>query len=53
MSKVNISANMELNDLRKIICLRRSEVSVEKISFCIVIENLVEHGILSARMLYR
>ena len=36
---------MELNDLRKIICLRKSEVSVERISVCSVIENLAEHDI--------
>ena len=37
--------NTELNVLRKIICLRKSEVSVERLSVCNVIENLVEHGI--------
>ena len=37
--------NTELNDLRKIICLRQSEVSVEIISICNVIENLAKHGI--------
>ena len=36
--------NTELNDLRKIVCLRKSEVSVEIISVCNVIENLAEHG---------
>ena len=36
---------MELNDLIKIICLRKSEVPVERISLCNVIENLAEHGI--------
>ena len=35
----------ELNDLRKIICLRKYEVSGERISVCNVIKNLVEHGI--------
>ena len=30
---------------RKNICLRKSEVSVERISVCNVIENLVEYGI--------
>ena len=35
---------MELNDLRKIICLRKSEVSVERISVY-NIENLAEYGI--------
>ena len=37
--------NVELNDLRKVNCLRKSEVSVERISVCNVNENLVEHGI--------
>ena len=37
--------NTELNVLRKIICLRKSEVSVERLSVCNVTENLVEHGI--------
>ena len=37
--------NTEWNDLRKIICLRKSEVSVERVSVCKVIENLAEHGI--------
>ena len=37
--------NTELNDLRKIICFRKSEVSVEKISACHVTENLVKRGI--------
>ena len=36
---------MELNDLRKIMCLRKSEVSVERISVCNIIENLAEYGI--------
>ena len=36
--------NMELTDLRIIICLRKSEVSVERISVCNVTENLAEHG---------
>ena len=36
---------MELNDLRIIIYLRKSEVSVERISVCNVIENLMAHGI--------
>ena len=38
------SYNTELNDLRKIICLKKSEVSVERISVCNVTENLAEHG---------
>ena len=37
--------NLELNDLRIIICLRKSEVPVERISVCNLIENGVEHGI--------
>ena len=36
---------LKLNDFRKIICLRKSEVSVEIISVSNVIENLAEHGI--------
>ena len=36
--------NMELNDMRKIIYLRKSEVSVEIISVCNVIENSAQHG---------
>ena len=35
---------MELNDLRKNICLRKTKVSVESSSVYKVIENLVEHG---------
>ena len=35
----------ELNDLRKIICLRKSEVSVESISVCYVTEKSEKHGI--------
>ena len=37
--------NTELNDMRKAICLRKCEVSVERISVCNVIGNLAEHGI--------
>ena len=37
--------NTEFNDLRKIICLRESEVSVDRISVCDVIKNLAENGI--------
>ena len=36
---------MTLNDLIKIICVRDSEVNVERISVCNVIINLAEHGI--------
>ena len=35
----------ELNDLKIIICLRKSKVTVERISVCNVIEILMEHGI--------
>ena len=35
--------NSELNDLRITICLRKSGVSVERISVCNVTEKLVEH----------
>ena len=38
-------SNTELNDWRIIICLRNSEVTVEKISVCNIIEKLMEHGI--------
>ena len=37
--------NTELHDLRKITCLRKSEVSVGRVSVCNVIENLVGHSI--------
>ena len=37
--------NTELNDLRKVICLRKSYVFVERITVCNVIENLAEIGI--------
>ena len=50
----------ELNDLRIIICLRKSEVNIERISVCNVVKNLGEHGIhclpwhtLSAMLLYK
>ena len=39
------TVNTELNDLRKIICLRKSEVSVERISFCNAIEKLTNYAI--------
>ena len=35
--------NTELNDLRKIIYLRKSKLIVERISVCNVIEKLMEH----------
>ena len=37
--------NTELNDLGGTICLRKSEVFVERISVCNVIEKFVQHGI--------
>ena len=41
----NNKYNTKLIDLRMIICLRKSEVSVEILSVCNVIEKLKEHGI--------
>ena len=38
--------NTELNDLRIIICLRKSEITIERISICNVIEKLMEHDCL-------
>ena len=43
--ETNSSTCTELNDLKKNICLRKSEVCVERISVCHVVENLEEHGI--------
>ena len=38
--------NTEINDLRIIICLRTSEVSIERVTVCKFIQkNLAEHGI--------
>ena len=37
--------NYGINDSRKIMCSRTSEVSVERITVCYVIENLTEHDI--------
>ena len=37
--------NTELNDLRKIICWRKSKVTGERISVCNVTEKLIKHGI--------
>ena len=51
MPNVKNSYNTELNGMRKIICLRKSEVSVEKNSVCNVNENLAEHGIYFFAML--
>ena len=45
--------NTELNDLRIIICLRKSEVTVEKISVCNAIEKLMEHCIDFVMLLYK
>ena len=45
--------NTKLNVLIKIICFRKSEVSVERISVCNVIENLAEHSIHSTMLLYQ
>ena len=40
-----VSKAKPLNGLRKIICLRKSENSVERISVCSVLENLAERGV--------
>ena len=41
-----LTTNTEINDLRKIICLRKSEVNVKRKQNSInVIEKFVEHGI--------
>ena len=40
--KQETTTNMELNDLRKIICLRKTEVFTGRI--CNVIEVSMEHG---------
>ena len=51
--------NTELNDLRKIICLRKTYIFVERISVYKVTENLLEHGrhfkdlIMSAMLLHQ
>ena len=42
--KTNMS-NTELNDLRIVIYLRKTEVITERCSVCNVIENLMEHAI--------
>ena len=36
---------MELNEFRITIYLRRSEVSIERVSACNANENLMEHGL--------
>ena len=38
-------SNTELSDLKKNVCLRKSEVSDEITSVCYTTENLAEHGI--------
>ena len=40
-----VPCNTELNDLSKIICLRKFEDSIERILVCNVTEILEEHGI--------
>ena len=47
--------NTELNNLRKIICLRKSEVMFKKKKKTVtnVVEKLVEHGIHSIMLLYK
>ena len=40
-----MNIDTELNDLRISICLRKSEVTVERISVCNAVEKLMEHGI--------
>ena len=45
ITKNSIRHAKQLIDLRKIICLRKSEVSVERNSVCNVIENSAEHDI--------
>ena len=37
--------NTELNDLRIIICLKKSGATIERISVCNATEILMEHGI--------
>ena len=44
MCHINYS-HLTLNDMRKTICLKKTEVSVERISVCNVTEKLKEHGI--------
>ena len=45
LSMVISTQHSKLNDLRKIICLRKSESSVVRISVYNVLENFAEHGI--------
>ena len=42
---MTIHDDTEVNGLKENISLRKSEVYVERISVCNVIENLAEHGI--------
>ena len=44
-ARIDVIDNTELNDLTKIISFIKSEVYVERISVCNVIENLAEHRI--------
>ena len=41
VSLQNRIENTELNDLRKVVCLRKSEISFERISVCNLIENIL------------
>ena len=43
--KNDFKCNTELHDLRIIICLRKHEITVERISVFNVIEKLMEHDI--------
>ena len=43
--KMRFIYNTELNDLRIIICLRKSEAFVERLSVCYVTEKYAEHGL--------
>ena len=44
-SRMLFSFNMELNDFMITVCLRKSNVSVERNLVCNVIEKSMEHGI--------
>ena len=39
------TSNTEINDLRISFVLRKTEVTVERISFCNVNKELIEHGV--------
>ena len=43
-SPIIFSLNTEINDLRKIICLRKSDIFVKRIAVYNAIKQLVEHG---------